>query len=328
MKTTKNSSSITKANIIAIIGVGLLLIFTFLGHSYLSGGELGWDIVISVAITAVTVFLLWFLIRAKSAENEVKKWKIVEISTLVVYIIFALATSIFGGFMHFFVVNDNKDDIKEYARMDLQKIDNLYAEYIAFEDNALSVTGTGLRNATGPGQVCDEKLNKFMADNNIEHNRTSADNFEKIQRTKLTGSNYNVKYDAFMEKRNSIEAAVDSWSVMLVPSKANLIGKLAENAEKELTALSQNGGLPVISYDSSIRKYTITGYQTSEFKIEDGVESLQFKKALKDADGFSFVALLIVLLIHLLILFSYFVAYRTSTIEIGKYSEEDGGIIL
>ena len=74
--------------------------------------------------------------------------------------------------------------------------------------------------------------------------------------------------------------------------------------------------------------YTITKYQTSNFEVEGSVDSFQFKKELQNASGFSITALLVVLLIHILILFNYIVAYRTSTLGISKRGEEDGGRIL
>ena len=73
-----NSGKITIANIIAIVGLVLLLVFSFLGHSYLSGGELGWDIIVSLAVTAFTAFLLWFMIKAKGAERDLGTWRIIE----------------------------------------------------------------------------------------------------------------------------------------------------------------------------------------------------------------------------------------------------------
>lgn len=81
MANKQSSGRITIANIIAIVGVVLLLVFSFIGHSYMSGGEMGWDIVISVAITAFTAFLLWFLIKAKGAENQLGKWRKIEYAT-------------------------------------------------------------------------------------------------------------------------------------------------------------------------------------------------------------------------------------------------------
>lgn len=82
MAQKQNSGKVTVANILAAVGLVLLLVFTYFGHSYVSGGELGWDIVISVGITAFTAFLLWFLIKAKGAENELNKWRTISIPHL------------------------------------------------------------------------------------------------------------------------------------------------------------------------------------------------------------------------------------------------------
>ena len=189
MANKQKTGRITIANIIAIVGLVLLLVFSFIGHSYLSGGELGWDIVISVGITAFTGFLLWFLIKAKGAENQLDKWRKIEYATLAIYIVFAIPASLMGGIMHFFVVNDNKATIKSYAQADVKKINDLILEYKEFESQAITKTGTGLRNVTGPNQRGDIELNQFMEENHIEYNRNSANNFETIQRNNLIGAN-------------------------------------------------------------------------------------------------------------------------------------------
>lgn len=326
MKKKQSSGRITIANIIAIVGIVLLLVFSFIGHSYMSGGELGWDVVRSVAITAFTALLLWFLIKAKGAENQLDKWRKIEYATLAVYILFAIPASLFGGIMHFFVVNDNKESIKSCAKADLTKIDNLFNEYKDFESEAISRTGTGLKNTIG--QICDASLNKFMEDNRIEHTKESIKNFEIIQRNALVGAGFNAFYDTFRQQKNEIENAVNSWSSMQIPMKTRLISDLAESAQEELNKLSSNAKLPVITYDSSLHCYTLGENQTRHFEVEGSVDSFRFKKALKDSSGFSVTAVLVVLLIHFLILFNYIVAYRTSTLGISKLGEEDGGIIL
>ena len=328
MANKQSSGRITIANIIAIVGIVLLLVFSFIGHSYMSGGELGWDIVISVSITAFTAFLLWFLIKAKGAENQLENWKKIEYATLAVYIIFAIPASLFGGIMHFFVVNDNKESIKLYAKADLDKIDNMFNEYKEFESEAISRTGTGLRNATGKGQICDATLNQFMEENRIEHTRESAGNFETIQRNTLVGAGFEAFFDTFRQQKNEIENVINSWSIIQIPMKAKLISDLAESAQKELNKLSANANLPVITYNPGTRSYTLGENQTKNFEVEGSVDSFQFKKALQNASGFSITAILVVLLIHILILFNYIVAYRTSTLGISKRCEEDGGIIL
>ena len=108
MANKQTSNKITIANIVAMVGIVLLGIFTFMGHSYLSGGELAWDVIVSLAVVSVTSLLLWLLIRAKGAENELDKWKKTEYTTLGIYIIFAITTSIYCGTMHFFIVNGFK----------------------------------------------------------------------------------------------------------------------------------------------------------------------------------------------------------------------------
>lgn len=328
MANKQSSGRITIANIIAIVGVVLLLVFSFIGHSYMSGGEMGWDIVISVAITAFTAFLLWFMIKAKGAENQLGKWRKIEYATLAAYILFAIPASLFGGIMHFFVVNDNKENIKKYAKADLTKIDNMFNDYKEFEEQAIARTGTGLRNATGTNQRCDVALNKFMDENRIAHTRESAENYETIQRNTLVGTGFEVFYTAFRQQENEIENAVNSWSIMQIPMKAKLITDLAVSAQEELNKLSNNAKLPVITYDSSLRCYTLGENQTRHFEVEGSLDSFQFKKALKDASGLSMTAVFVVLLIHILILFNYIVAYRTSTLGISKRGEEDGGRIL
>lgn len=325
MANKQSSGRITIANIIAIVGIVLLLVFSFIGRSYMSGGELGWDIVISVAVTAFTAFLLWFLIKAKGAENQLDKWRKIEYATLAAYILFAIPASLLGGIMHFFIVNDNKECMKLFAEADLAKIDNMFHEYTEFETEAISRTGTGLRNATGQGQICDAALNRFMEENRIEHTRSSADNFETIQRNALVGAGFEAFYSAFRQQENEIENAVNSWSIIQIPMKAKLIGDLAESVQKELNKLSSNAKLPVITYDSGSSSYTLGENQTRNFEVEG---SFQFREALQNASGFSITAILVVLLIHALILFNYIVAYRTSTLGISKRGAEDGGIIL
>lgn len=328
MTDRQNSDRVTIANTIAILGLVLLLMFSFMGHSYMSGGELGWDIVVSVAITAFTAFLLWFLIKAKSAENQLDKWQNIEYAILAVYIIFAIPASLFGGIMHFFVVNDHKEGIKKYAKADLDKIDAMFEDYKNFESEAIARTGTGLKNATGLNQRCDMALNRFMETNRIEHSRESANNFELIQRNALIGADYEIFHGQFMQQKAEIENAVNSWSIIQIPMKVKQISDLAESAQKELNKLSGSANLPVITYDSSSSSYTLGENQTKTFEVAGGVDSFQFKKELQNASGFSFTALLVVLLIHVLILFNYAVTHRTTTLGLNKDGEEDGGHIL
>lgn len=322
MANKQKSGKVTIANVIAIVGLVLLFVFSFIGHSYMSGGELGWDIIISASITFLTAFLLWFMIKAKGAENELDKWRKLEYATLVVYIAIAIPASIFGGIMHFFVVNDKKEEIKTCAEHDLGKIDQMFNEYRDFEEKAISQTRIGLDAVFSTNDIRSSELNTFLNKHNIS-NATSVESFEKLQRQSLLGTGFNAFYDEFEKEINNVRDIIGGWAVIQIPSQAKAIDDLAQHAESQLTELSQKANLPII-VNNEIEEEN----QSKEFKVNGGIESFEFKKAITETEGFSITAILVVLLIHLLILFNYIVARRTHVLGISKHREEDGGIIL
>lgn len=341
MGNKKKSGRVTLANILAVIGLALLFVFSFLGLYFRSGGELGWNIVVAAIITGVTAFLLWLLVTAKGAHNYLKQWKVIEIGTLIVFILFAIPVALWGGIMHFFVVNNNKEFVKECAKDDLNAIDDLFTQYKEFESQAIARTGTGLKNATGSGQRCDVSLNTFMKNNHISHNRESAKNYETIQRNRLIGAGFEKMYEQFLQEKSQIENTVNSWSIMQIPYKAKQIAQLATSIEETLTKLSKSAKLPVITYSNSSRCYVLGENQSHSFKLydtygefmnpdmEDSAKSkLKFQSALQEAEGFSLTGILVFVMIEALILFNYIVAYRTNKTGPSKIMDDDGGITL
>ena len=77
-----------------------------------------------------------------------------------------------------------------------------------------------------------------------------------------------------------------------------------------------------------IHKYDITGYQTSEFTIDGGIESLQLHTCTNGSQGFNIWGIIVAVAIHLVIIFNYLVIHRTRTLAVGTSNEEDGGRIL
>ena len=329
MAQKNKSGKITIANIVAMVGIVLLMVFSFIGFSFKSGGEMGISLLKTFGVTAFTALLLWLLIKAKGAENNLKKWKIAEISILVTYLAFTIATSINGGIMYLFVVNGNKQNIKELAKADLEKIDNLFAAYEEFETAAIANTRQGLTNATQPHQRVAEPLRSYLNRNRISAGYVSMhiDN----QQSLVLGSIYEEMKRQYAVKRELIETCVDDWNTFLIPFEANKIVELAKESEENLTNLSQVADLklPVIVLDTESKKYVMESEnQSSEFHIEGGIESLKFRQALTENEGYSIAAIIVTVLLHFLILFNYIVAYRTKTISVGKNAEDDGGIIL
>ena len=323
------TGKITIANIVAMVGIVLLMVFSFIGFSFKSGGEMGISLLKTFGVTAFTALLLWLLIKAKGAENNLKKWKIAEICVLVTYLLFTIGTSINGGIMYLFVVNGNKENIKELAKKDLEKIDNLFATYEEFETTAIANTRQGLTNATQPGQKVADPLRSYLNSNRI---RTGNVNIHiENQQSLVLGYIYEEMKNRYAAERSRIEDCVEDWNTFLIPFEANKIVELAKQTEQNLTDLSQltDLKLPVIVLDTESKKYVLESEnQSSEFHIEGGVESLKFRQALTENEGYSIVAIIVTILLHFLILFNYIVAYRTKTISVGKNAEDDGGIIL
>lgn len=324
-----NSKKVTVANVVSALGIVLLAFFTFIGYLYMSGGEAGWAILVAVLVAGAAALLLWWLIKAKGAENELGKWKKVEIASLIAYIVIIIPASYFGGIMHYFTVNDNKTLIKYNAEQDLTILTKLFTDYEAAAKDVIARTRTGMQPAMGANQKWNGELTQFMKDNNISHNKQSADSFVDIQEKAVLGSSYQKLKSNFITQKRDITNVVNSWSPLKVPSMSKLIEQLAPQVLEQLNTLRQKGKFPIIGYDSGQGMYILKGNnEIPEVELMGGVEGLKFHESLKSANGFSVIGLLVILGIHLLILFNYLMAYRTSTIGINKYAEDDGGIIL
>lgn len=329
MANKNNSGKLTKANIISIVGLVLLFSFTFLGHSFKSGGEMGWDILVAVAITGLAAFALWFLVKAKGAENQLEKWRIIEIGTLVAYVVVVIPLSFCGGVTNFFAANAYKDNYKAKAHNDIAKIDSVFSQYKNFEQNAVVKTGSGLRNAVGIGQSCSSELVNFMEHNSIDPTRMSVNNFEELQKAYVLGSQYEQYYKQYKVERDGIINTIDSWNVIQIPSQAKQIEDLAVQTSKWLTERSESAKLPLVEYDRMSQSYTISlSNQVMQYQIEGGIENLEFRKAIMSAGGMNVSSILFLIIVHVLILLNYFVAYRTFTLGLTKNPDNDGGVTL
>lgn len=345
MAQKKNSDRITIANIISMIGIVLLLVFTYLGGIYTNRGSMGTSIVIAIAVTAFNGLLLWFMCKAKGAENYLQKWIIAEVAVVVVYIISAIGTTMFCGIPQFFAVNANSDDITNYARNDVAKIDSLFSSFESFENASLGSYKEGLKNAKQDGinkftDSLKNHLGRHRFLDNLTNERIDAE-IDARKNAVIMGKTYQklkIKKDKLVGEINS--SIIDSWNIMTIPTVTNNIFEFADEAEQTLTELSQEGDLAEITktehsiYNRRGRiigkshKWDIVSYYTSEFKITGGKESLLLHNCINGTHGFSIVGVIVAVLIHIIIMFNYIVVHRTRTLSIGKFEKEDGGIIL
>lgn len=320
-KQKDKKGKITIANYIAMTGLALLLVFTFIGHSFKSGGEMGLDILTAVGVTALAALFLVLLIKAKEAENRLEMWRKVEVALVAGYVLVVVPLSFVGGIPQFFNVLSQKEYLKKVAQEDIATIDSMFAHYESFENAALTETRNGLSNAGRDRFYCDDAVKDFFNYNNIEfNNEASVDNFIEMQRRALLGNTYKKYKEHYAQKRKEMAGAIDGWSMMKLATTAKMLDKAGEVAAKTLGDLSHEAKLPlIVNYNMTQDNQALT--------FSEG-EYLKFRKALMDAHGFSTGALLFILLLHLLIIFNYIVAYRTHTLSPRKKPIDDGGTIL
>ena len=338
MKEKKNGK-ITLANIIAMLGLVLVLVCLWLGKALKSGELGGMTVLIAVGITIAAALLLWLMIKAKGAETNTSKWKIVEFSTLVVYLVLAVLTAPIA--LNFFSVLSNKDKLQESAQTDIEGIQKSIDEFKKQEKKNLDKTCLGLTNvfdAKQNNETPDDGVIEFIKKENIapdfnEFNDKRINNWKKnkegeIESIDLTGLStkdlegvevgaYGSGWD---ETITNCKNAIRNWQLLKIPSAIGSIQALSDEVGKTLTSFSKNAPFPEISNESG--KYKIFNREGDTYETKSKVQDV-----IKDLSPFTIMGIVAMVLIHLLILFNYLMAYRSHRLN-KRQSENDGGIIL
>ena len=300
----KHQSDITLANLIAVVGIVLLMAAFVLGFLY-SGDTLGISIAKGVGLGCAFALLLWLLIKAKSADSYLKGWRIVEGITLVVYLALAVLTSCV--MMKFINIYVQKSDIQSTA---LNDIDAIRQEIEHFKDvegtniNSLSdklseVVSLGTeRYDTSVRRV----LEKCLPDTNVEE--IDEDNIDQNVRDFYLEKIKEVSSDnGWEEQLDDCSGKISSWNILEVPQHIKSIPVLAEEVTAKLNELSED--IPCYDIEDDGHVYTAREGQKESYSAETEIDS-KMKKAELSPWGIGACVL-----IHLLILFNYFVTSRT-----------------
>lgn len=266
------SNNISIANVLAVIGVVALGVLTYLGRAFISGGEMGISILWAVGVMAIATALLVIMIKAKGVETNFGMWRVFEISALVLYLGFAVLTA--KTAVHFFVINDNKDKIKECALHDVEALKKLNSNYL---------------DAFGKA-----KENGKAVDNAIE----GIESYWK---------------DNIQSLVDGWEAKIDNWSLFHITGMAKEISSCYEDFYGELE-----------KYKSGV---TIDWDEYRDIDLNP--QPMQFGEMLKSISGTSVLGLVVLVILHLMILLNYVLAYRSPTTKVGSVSSaKDSGMRL
>lgn len=308
MSAQKQSGKIAIAHIVTIVGVALFLVFSLIGN-YFQHGSLGSSILVALLFAAVFCVLAFFLRYAKSRENDLKKWKIVEFSTLGAYLVLAVVLA--GPLVRFFAITSDQDGIKQQAHEDITALRDLLNQFQSKETDFVTVTATGIKNSAHYKKRDDVK--SF-----VEGKIASTYQEEKTDEIQSEVEYHSATID-------SVEAVITQWQLLQVPKSVNRIKHAAIDIPAQLTEFSKenNDEHPIIQTSGSMAvlvSTTPTEYRSVNVKLPQMVEH---------TDKITVGAVLALILSHVLILFCYIMGYRSKRVGImANKDTNDGGILL
>lgn len=318
------SNGISLANIIATFGIVLLLVFLFLGYFY-SGDNIGIAILKASAWTAGFGILLWLLIKAKGADTDMTKWRVIEGILLFLYIVIAVLSS--NKVARFATIYASSDELKTAATEDISLIRQGIEAFQATENAALTNTFTGLELAS-QGEA-SERLMEFVDANGFELSPASIGNFkdkwqDRIENiTDQTQSSY---YDAWDEELERCTEQIQGWSVLKIPEAVATMKDLAPQVTAKLEEISAGLPFPVIHKNEADVSDIVKDHEASQYPI-----AATFADRFNNMSSYSIIGIIICIVIHVMILFNYFVTYRTkrNRIKTNKnIAVNDGGLSI
>lgn len=304
-----NSSNVTIANFISVLGFVALAFLFFCGHSLSNPGEnIGINIIVSGGATLLVAFILWLMVHAKEVENNFRNWLIVEILSVVAFV----GTACWTGYemMHFFVVNDNMSDLKKLSENDIDEIEEEINTYVAQENERLNVTLIGLRDAVKANRY-DSSVSDYISENKI----SDIDKWKELKSEEISEVEHErLAYRKAWEREiGELRAVIKNWNMFFLPDAAARINKLADNVSKTLTSASS--ALKLCIVETQLNPKGEKFYTLGESKVNEYGVKASFPKELEKISGFSVLGIFVILLVNVLILFNYIFAYRSKKVR-------------
>ena len=328
----RNKDGFSIADLISIIGLVALAFFLYLGYTY-SGTNSGTSVLLSILITIGIALILYALLYAKRVENNFEKWRRVEYGLVAVFVAACVAT--IPTLCHFINVNRNSSELKDHALADLGKMENAISNFQDQERANLSQLEVGLQNVASASNyysATTDELKEYIA-NEIIGDKASKLNKENISSftEKWNGHIDNLHHygegksyattlkDAIDKNRKRVE----NWKIFEIPQAIEDIDRLGKELGTNLNSISESYPLHKIGRTGS--QYDIVDKHTA---FSASVNS-NFKDECSKQTGVNFSGAALSVVIFLLIIFSYLVAYRSTKISVkAGSSTNDGGIIL
>lgn len=343
----KKSNGITIANLISVIGFVAFVILTFLGYYMLEKGNLFNAILLCIINSIVVLLLIYFMIHAKTAKNDSKKWFITEMVCLVIYIGFI---SIWGAkpIFHTASVMLNEDELAKAVENDRKEITKIFTEY---ETEELKLNSTmydsrsnlhHLSNIIANDDVAADKLNRLGLGNNKNKNQETFFsnneidkafyNRDSLLRADLLGDSYIQYKTNILNKVNSIEQSVKNMEFTKLIENAEELVSINTEVAEQLSNKSNNQARFEVKRIPGNNKIQVSflayKYNESSELILQKLLANEVTSNGKKTSSFSGLGLMFIILSQFLLLITYFCVRRTLAVPIGPDRTNDGGIAL
>ncbi|MCH5328139.1 MAG: hypothetical protein J1E02_03885 [Coprobacter sp.] len=306
MSQKKNSSKLSIANLLAMAGLAGIGVITFFGiFFHAADGKPGGAAIGALALTAALALLLFLSIKAKSAEDEVDKWRYAEWAAVAIYIIVAAASA--TPFQRFFYVLTQKQELQAQANKESDNLRNFYTRYTQQAQAALNLAQEQIDNYKLSGQLTQDDLKAYVNEINDTHIwREAAD---KIV-------NLNEKDQADLKEINT---RIANWNPMFIVGIANdleINNKEAWNKleRKTLDYQDKHKLIPII-VGGGIEPYRLDGYVRFD-NLKEYLPAARLAQTLREANGNTVPGWIVYVLLNLLVLFSYAVTSRSYNVPI------------
>lgn len=304
----KNKNKISIANILALIGLAGIGFCSFMGMYIKSqDGTPTGAIIGAIVIVAVLGFLLFISIKAKSASDNFKSWRIAEYCSIVVYVVFAILAA--SPFQDFFHIISAKDSLKEKGLAEVSAINELYENYNTQQQSFLNNAVQQLKNFQASGQdleTTDPDLVNLMNDVVCG----DVDGWEEKAHAILT-----LEPD---KRVAEVEEGLNNWDIQklagLATTLETLNNTLWDNMETTISNFENYSLIPVIAGGNGL-PYSFDGW--AQFDLGSAPES-QFSVAIRESHGNTVLGWILYGVLNFLVLLSYFATSRSTAVPISR----------
>lgn len=314
-----NNSRIAIKDILSVIGLAAFALLTYLGQLYINGGNQSPSILWTVVFTVIAAALVFGAAFIKGSKIDAKLMLIVQIVMLIIYVAFAALTS--KGILKFFHVQAEKEHLTQFAQQDLNAIDSLFSNYLNAETDFINKTKTGYILALESGTQCSMEVTQTMNRLGVTAERLDIVIEEQRKHVK----------DDFVIKKNEItnefikpcKQAIATWSYFDVPLLTQKLNRTSANVLATVNYYTDRATLPVIEKVDGICQLK----EEKQLFIQTA-PALHFGEEVSKEPTITPIAIIVLILVHVLILFTYIMKPAEVVYHGGSGSNKDGGVEL